>query len=430
MPPVELIQLSNGVAVLTAPLPHARSCAVAVFVRWGSAHESRALSGIGHVLEHMAFKGTATRDARRINLDAERLGAEVNAHTDKDHTAYHMRGLAGHAPALIGQLADIVRHATLPADELERERQVLLHEYTEDEDDPLSTAFKLFDRASFGLHPAAQPVIGTRANIERFTRDELLTHLARGYTGRNVVVAAAGGIDVDAVRRAAEAGFGSMARGTPNVVAEAAWHGGLRTKAQGGSSQTHLVLGFPLPTLRSADPAGQMAAAVLGEGMSSPLLDELRERRGLAYYSACSADVLEMCGQFVIEASTGAESMDELLGAALALLVRHAERIDPVDLERAYHQLAVRALRHEEKPLRLLEDAALDWFALGRVRSADERAAALAAQDEAAVRNVFERMLAAPPALAVAGQVPRGTRERLQGLLGRMPAALPEGARG
>jgi predicted Zn-dependent peptidase len=419
MHPVELIELSNGVAVLTAPLPHARSCAVAVFVRWGSAHESRALSGIGHVLEHMAFKGTATRDARRINLDAERLGAEVNAHTDKDHTAYHMRGLAEHAPALIGQLADIVRHATLPADELERERQVLLHEYTEDEDDPLSTAFKLFDRASFGLHPAAQPVIGTRANIERFTREELLGHLARGYTGCNVVVAAAGGIDVDAVRRAAEAGFGSMPRGTPNVVAEAAWHGGLRTKAQGGSSQTHLVLGFPLPTLRAADAGGQMAAAVLGEGMSSPLLDELRERRGLAYYSACSADVLEMCGQFVIEASTGAESMDELLDAALALLVRHAERIDPVDLERARHQLAVRELRHEEKPLRLLEDAALDWFALGRVRSADERAAALAAQDAAAVRGVFERMLAAPPALAVAGQVPRGTRERLQGVSAR-----------
>ena len=162
MNPVELVQLPNGVAVLTAPLPHARSCAVAVFVRWGSAHESRALSGIGHVLEHMAFKGTATRDARRINLDAERLGAEVNAHTDKDHTAYHMRGLAGHAPELLAQLADIVRHATLPADELERERQVLLHEFTEDEDDPLSTAFKLFDRASFGLHPAAQPVISTR----------------------------------------------------------------------------------------------------------------------------------------------------------------------------------------------------------------------------------------------------------------------------
>jgi hypothetical protein len=111
--------------------------------------------------------------------------------------------------------------------------------------------------------------------------------------------------------------------------------------------------------------------------------------------------------------------MDELLETTLALLVRHAGRIDPVDHERARHQLAVRALRHEEKPLRLLEDAALDWFALGRVRSAAERAEELAALDATAVRGAFERMLAGPPALAVAGQVPRGTRERLQRVLAR-----------
>ena len=412
--------LANGVSVLLAPSPQWRSCGVGVFVRWGSAHETRAHSGIGHVLEHMAFKGTATRDARRINLDAERLGAEVNAHTDKDHTAYHMLGLPVHAPQFVAMLGDIVRHATLPADELERERQVLLHEFTEDEDDPLSTAFKLFDRCCFGLHPAAQPVIGTRANIERFTRAELVAHLQRGYTGCNVVVAAAGPVDADAVLRAAEAAFGDMPSGTPNVVPAAAYEGGLRTKAQEGSSQTHLVLGFALPTLREADDTGLVAAAVLGEGMSSPLLETLREQRALAYYAACSADVLEMCGQFVVEASTGPKSLDELLEATLRLLRRHAEGIDPVDLERARHQLAVRALRRGERPLRVLEDAALDWFALGRVRGHAERAAAVAAVSAEDVRALFERMLAHEVALAVSGKVARGTRERLRQICERV----------
>jgi predicted Zn-dependent peptidase len=411
--------LANGVAVLAWPQPHRASAAVGVFVRWGSAHESRALNGIGHVLEHMAFKGTATRDARRINLDAERLGAEVNAHTDKDHTAYHMRGMGVHAPLFVRMLADIVRHATLPEAELERERQVLLHDFTEDEDDPLATAFKLFDRACFGLHPAAQPVIGTRANIERFTRADLLGHLARGYTGCNVLVGAVGAVDPDAILREAEAAFADMPRGTPNVVGAAPHVGGLRSKAQSGSSQTHVVLGFPLPTLRDADGAGPLAAAVLGEGMSSPLLDTLREQRGLAYYTACSADVLEMCGQFVIEASTGPESVPELLGETLRLLRRHAEAVDPTDLERARHQLAVRALHHQERPLRQLEDAALDWFALGRVRSAAERAEAMTALDAVAVRSAFERLLAAPIALAVTGKVARGTRERLQAIVER-----------
>jgi predicted Zn-dependent peptidase len=409
--------LANGVAVLAWPLAHLASAAVGVYVRWGSAHESRALSGIGHVLEHMAFKGTATRDARRINLDAEQLGAEVNAHTDKDHTAYHMVGQAAHAPRFVHMLADIVRHATLPEAELERERQVLLHEFTEDEDDPLATAFKLFDRACFGLHPAAQPVIGTRGNIERFTRDDLLGHLARGYTGCNLLVGAVGAVDPDAVLRAAADAFGDMPRGTPNRIADAPYVGGLRTKGHPGSSQTHLVLGYPLPSLRAADPAGAMAAAVLGEGMSSPLLDVLREQRGLAYYAACSADMLEMCGQFVIEASTGPDSLDELLQHTLVLLARHADAVDPLELERARQQMLVRALRARERPLRLLEDAALDWFALGRVRSEQERTAALDAVGAAGLRAVFERMLSHPVSVAVGGKVARGTRERLQRLL-------------
>ena len=162
----------------------------------------------------MLFKGTATRDARRINLDAERLGAEVNAHTDKDHTAFYMHGLAEHAVSFVGMLGDIVRHASFPAHELERERQVLLHECTEDEDDPLSTAFKLFDKACFGTHPVAQSVIGTRRNIERFTRDDLVGHVQRQYSGANIVVGAAGRVDADAIARAAEAAFGDMAAGS------------------------------------------------------------------------------------------------------------------------------------------------------------------------------------------------------------------------
>src|SRR5436305_4746484 len=211
-----LTTLANGVRVVTLSLPYLDSVAVSVFVRTGSRHESRRLNGISHVVEHMAFKGTAARTCQQINLDAERLGAEVNAHTDKDHTAYHMRGLARHAGPFLHMLGDIVQHSSFPEAELERERQVILHELTEDDDDPMSTAYKLFDRACFGLHPVAQPVIGTRHNIERFTRAELLDYVQRQYTGANVVVGVAGRIDPSAVVREAEAAFGAMPAGAPN----------------------------------------------------------------------------------------------------------------------------------------------------------------------------------------------------------------------
>ncbi len=147
----------------------------------------------------MAFKGTHERDCQRINLDAERLGADVNAHTDKDHTAFHMRGLARHAGDFVRMLGDIVCQGSFPEAELERERQVILHEVTEDEDDALSTAYKLFDSACYGTHPIAQPVIGRRRNIERFTRADLLAYVQRQYTGANVVVGVAGDIDPGSV---------------------------------------------------------------------------------------------------------------------------------------------------------------------------------------------------------------------------------------
>jgi predicted Zn-dependent peptidase len=414
--PQLLATLSNGVHVLVLPLRGRPTADVSVFVHTGSQNEGPRLSGISHVVEHMAFKGTATRDCQRINLDAEALGAQVNAHTDKDHSAFHMVGLAADAPAFVAMLADIVRHGTFPAEELERERQVILHELAEDEDDALAEAFRRFDRLCYGTHPLAQPVIGRRRNIERFTRDELLDYVARQYTGANTLVAVAGDVDAQAIVRAAEAGFGTMPAGAPNRVEPPAYLGGVAAHAMSGSVQTHAVRGFPIPGLAGAHHAASVAAALLGEGMSSPLMDELRERRGLVYYAACSADVLELAGQFVIEASTSLEHVDTFFSEVVRLLRAQAERVAEAELQRARRQIEVRELRALERPSRRLEAAALDLFALGRVRPRDETMAALGAVTAAQVRDAFAAMLDAGATIAVAGKLRRGLDERVREL--------------
>jgi predicted Zn-dependent peptidase len=415
-PEPQLHTLANGVRVAVYPLPGRPTVDLSVFVHTGSQHEAARDNGISHVVEHMAFKGTALRDCQRINLDAERLGAQVNAHTDKDHSAFHMFGLAGDAEAFVELLADIVQHGSFPADELERERQVILHEYVEDEDDALSVAFRAFDKLSWGSHPLAQPVIGQRRHIERFTREELLAYVQRQYSAANTVVAVAGDVDPQAIVRAVERHFGAMPRGSDNRVAPPQWLGGLRTRALAGSPQTHVVLGFPLPALNGPHQAGVMAAALLGEGMSSPLMDQLRERRGLVYYAACSADVLELAGQFVIEASTSPQQLPEFFAEVVRLLQQQAEGSDPVALERARRQIAVRELRALERPSRRLEAAALDLFALGRVRSRAETMAELADVSTAQVRDCFAEMLNAGAAIAVAGKLRRGPDDRVRTL--------------
>lgn len=422
-PDTAVVTLANGVRVVTITLPHLETASVSVFVRSGSLHESTRLNGISHVVEHMAFKGTWERDCQRINLDAERLGAEVNAHTDKDHTAYYMRGMARHAGEFLRMLADIVRNSSFPEAELERERRVILHEITEDEDDALSLAFKLFDKTCYGAHPAAQPVIGTRANIRRFTRDELLGYVQRQYSGANIVVGVAGPVDPERFMREAQAAFGAMHGGAPNAVAAPAYIGGVASRRLAGCPQTHVVLGFPIAALTDDYHAGAVAAALFGEGMSSPLLDQIRERRGLVYYAACSADVFAHCGQFVIEASTAPEHLDEFFAEVMRLLAAQADGVDPVHLERARNQIAVRRLRDRERPSRRLEDAALDLFAFGRVRSGAELAERFASVTAQRVRAEFERLLAVPAAAAIAGKVGAGATERLRELLSARPRA-------
>jgi predicted Zn-dependent peptidase len=415
-------RLPNGVLALALPTPAMATATVALYVRSGSAHEPRLVNGISHVVEHMLFKGTATRDARRINLDAETLGAEVNAHTDRDHTGFYLRGLPAHVGDFARMLADLALAPTFPADEFERERQVLLQELAEDEDDPIASAYKLFDSACWGAHAAAQPVIGTRARVERLARDDLAAFVARQYRGPNLVVAAAGPIDGEAFLRTVEAAFAGAPDGEPNFVLAPVYQGGVRTRGQAGSSQTHALVGGALRARRDAgvadEAAAALAAAVLGEGMSSPLLHELRERRGLAYHASASADATEMCGQFVIETSTAPERFEECLGAVLALLESHAERIDAGELARARRQLVVRRLRASEKPLRQIEEAALDHFAHGRVRGADERLAALEACAAEPVRGVFEGLLAGGLSVALTGRLQRAAGQRARDALG------------
>lgn len=416
-PDTRVATLPNGVRVLTIALPRLDSASVSIFVRTGSRNESRRLNGISHVAEHMAFKGTHARSCQQINLDAERLGAEVNAHTDKDHTAYHMRGLAEHAPLFVTMLGEIVRDSSFPADELERERQVILQEYAETEDDAFDAAFQCFDKACYGSHPLAQPVIGRRRNIEAFTREQLQAYVAQQYTGANVVVAAAGRIDAKAILRQAEAALGSLPAGEPNLTEAPVFEGGLGLRRLAGHSQTHVVLGYPSPAVTEPTHAAhQLAAALLGEGMSSPLMDSLRERLGLVYYAACSADLGDLAGQFVIEASMAPANVPAYADEVLRLMRAQSGKIAPAQWERARNQIAVRRLQAWERPSRRLEDAVLDLFTFGRVRSRAERRAVLDAVTPRQVRKVFDQILAGPVAVGAAGRLPKPAAERLHAL--------------
>jgi len=412
---ISLRTLANGVRLLAIPMPHVQSASVGVFLRVGSRDEAPGNNGIGHVLEHMAFKGTATRPVQAINLDAERLGADVNAFTGKDSTGYFMTGLGRHAEHLLSMTADIVLNSTFPEDELRRELEVIRQEAIEYEEDPQDSAGDLLDRAIWGDDPMGMPVIGTVGNIEGFTRQDLVHHVQSHYVAEKTVVAAAGSFDVEAWMALAERLFSGMqssaqpSASLPPVPARYVGHALGKRFTQ--VSQVFLNIAYPL----SPGPQGEMslqrwrlaaslAANLFGGGMSAPLVDKVREQLGLAYTAHSTMDSGDAWANFVVHAVTTPDKLDALVTSTGELLRAQATAIDPVHLERAKNQLIVSRVRTAERTFAAMEQAIEELFASGCVTPPAEAVATIDDIGAEEVRAVFERMLAHPPALAMTGK--------------------------
>jgi predicted Zn-dependent peptidase len=409
-PAMALRTLPNGVRLLALPMPHLQSVSVGVFLRVGSRDETSTSNGISHVLEHMAFKGTHTRSVQEINLDAERLGAEVNAFTGKDITGYFMTGLGWHAQALLDMTADIVLNSVFPEHELQRELQVIRQEAIEYEEDPEDSAGDLLDRAIWGM-----PVIGTVANIEGFTRQDLVRHVQAHYVGEKTVVVAAGNFDVPAwLERAAQLFAGMRASADPAVALPprpAGYVGQALARRFTQVSQVFVNLAYPLvfEQLQGEHPqrarlVASLAAHLLGEGMSSPLVDTVRERLGLAYTAYAAMEGGDVWASFIVHAVTTPDKLEALVAATGSLLRAQAAGIDPVHLERAKNQLAVSRVRAGERTYASMERAVEELFAHGSVTSVAETLAMIDGIGAEEVRRVFERMLAHPPAVAITGK--------------------------
>lgn len=414
-PAAVLHTLGNGVRLLALPMPHVQSASVGVFLRVGSRDETPATNGISHVLEHMAFKGTATRSVQAINLDAERLGADVNAFTGKDTTGYFMTGLGRHAEHLTRMTADIVLNSTFPDIELQRELDVIRQEAIEYDEDPQDCSSELLDRAIWGDDPMGMPVIGTVANIEAFTRQDLVSHVQAHYVADKTVVVAAGNVDVEAwVALAGElfAGMSTSAdRPALRAPTPATYVGRPLARRFTQVSQVFLNIAFPLaPTQADALAqqrwrlAGALAANLFGGGMSAPLVDTVREQLGLAYTAHATMDSGDVWANFVVHAVTTPDKLDALVTATGDLLRAQAAGIDPVHLERAKNQWTVARVRAAERTYATMEQAVEELFASGTVTPMADAIAMIEDIGADEVQAVFARMLAAPPSLAITGK--------------------------
>jgi predicted Zn-dependent peptidase len=422
--------LPNGVRLLAIPLPHLQSASVGVFLRVGSREETPHTSGISHVLEHMAFKGTASRSVQAINLDAERLGADVNAFTSKDTTGYFMSGLGRHVDQFLEMTADIVLNSTFPEAELARELEVIRQEAIEYVEDPQESSSELLDRAIWGEHPMGMPVIGTVENIERFTRDDVVAHVKSHYVAGNTVVTAAGNFDVAAFMARAEQLFAGMpqAGGDKPLPPPAPYIGSAMGRRFTQVSQVFVNIAYPVTPARADEMidqrwrlAASVAAILFGGGMSAPLTDTVRERLGLAYTAESTSEHGDDWFNFVVHAVTTPDKLEQLVTATGALLREHALAVDAVHLERAKNQLAVSRVRSSERTYATMERAVEELFVRGEVTSTQDTIDMIESITAEEVRGVFERMLRQRPALAITGKA--ATAKAAKELAAKLAAA-------
>jgi len=403
MTAARLHRLPNGLTVAVEPMAGVETLALGLYADVGSRSEPAHLAGLAHMVEHMVFKGAGPRDARAIAEAAEDVGGQLNAWTSRDMTVFHARLLPGDLALGLDLIADLVRAPHFDADELEREKQVVLAELGEARDTPDDIVFDHLAAAAYQGQSYGRPVLGEEASIRAIDTAALRRWIEEQYRPEGLVLAAAGRVDEEALLRLAEARFGDLAPGRPPVFEPARFTGGVVTDAR-RFDQVHIAFAYPGVDHRHSDLyALSLFAGAAGGGMSSRLFQELREERGLAYsiyaWSQSAADA----GQLGVYCA--AAKADAPLAFALAreVMARTAGELDETELARAKAQAKAGLLMGLESVQSRCDHLARQIQIHGRVVTVAETVAEIDAVDVAQARRAGETAIAGPLATASVG---------------------------
>lgn len=345
--PVERVVLPNGLTLIMKRDASAALASVQVWVKTGSVHEGEYLgAGLSHYLEHMLFKGTARRAGREISATVQAHGGYINAYTTFDRTVYYIDLPSEHTGVAIDLLADAVLHSTLPADEVAKEKDVILREIAMTKDDPDNRLWEAVFSATFREHPYRQPVIGHRDVFSAVTREGLTGYYRSRYVPNNLVVVIVGDVDLAATRAMVEQHFGAAPRVrlAPVLVPEEPAQLAPRTEHRYEDVElTRAVLSWPIPGLTHEDaPVLDLLAMVLGNGDSSVLWQEVREKAGLVHTIDASAWNPGTTGLFCISFTCDAAKRVDAEAAIHRALARCATRgFSAGQLRKALRQLVV-----------------------------------------------------------------------------------------
>jgi predicted Zn-dependent peptidase len=322
-------------------MPHVRSVSIGVWLARGSRHETEAQSGIAHFVEHMLFKGTATRSAEDIAQTVDSIGGQMDAITAKEYASYYFKVLDEHLPLAVEVLADIVMNPAFSSEDIGREKKVVLEEIKMVEDTPDDLVHELFTENLWPGHPLGRAILGTKDTVEALTQEGLRKYFNETYSAPNLIVAAVGNIEHEQVRDLVQRAFEglnsrseSVTEDPPNVVPTTV----IRNK---DLEQSHVCLGTGSYRQDHDERySSYVLNTVLGGSMSSRLFQNVREKRGLAYAVFSGLSAYRDAGSITIYAGCANNAVGELIDVVIGELRRlRDEPLPESELRRAKDHL-------------------------------------------------------------------------------------------
>ncbi|MBI3927432.1 MAG: insulinase family protein [Armatimonadetes bacterium] len=333
--------LDNGLTVVTEEIPEFRSCSLGIWVGVGSRDEADHQAGLSHFLEHILFKGTRHRSAYEIARQMDCVGGQLNAFTDKEHTCFYARVMHAHVPLALEILSDMMLHCLLDAEEVEREKGVILEEIRMFEDTPDDLTFNLFADTLWGAHPLGRRVIGDGAVISALTPATLRKFVSERYRAASMLVSAAGHVDHDDFVSRVEERLAGLSRLPHQRVLEPPRPLVAPQVRYKDCEQAYLCYGREaIPHTDERRYALLVLDSILGGSMSSRLFQEIRENRGLVYSVGTFQNSYFDAGMFGIYAGTSASKVQEVLDVTREILDQmRSHGLTPEELERGREHL-------------------------------------------------------------------------------------------
>lgn len=368
--------LANGLRILSETMPHTRSVSVSIYVGAGSRYETREQAGLSHFVEHLLFKGTAKRPtAREISEAVDGVGGLLNGGTDRELTVYYVKVARPHFELAVDILLDMLRRPLFEPQEFEKERSVILEELRSVADSPPQQAEVLLDEIMFPDQPLGWDVAGFESTVMGIGRDEALRYLHHQYVPNNIVISVAGNITHDEVVDLIEREIGDWESGEPTswfpaTGCQQETRLALKTKQ---TEQAHLSMALRGYSSRHPDRyAVDLFSILVGEGMSSRLFQELREKRSLCYDVHSYTSKYLDTGSFNVYAGVDTKKAPEAVGAILEELTRTRDGFPDAELEKAKELTKGRTLLRMEDTRNVSGWLGMQELLFGEVRTVED----------------------------------------------------------